>query len=346
MARIETDFTQLLSVKTPIALAAMTFVSGGLLAAEVSLAGGVGFMAIDFRFGMESFQADFERARQRLGTPAGQPLPIGVGALGWLLDAPPFGVADMLKWAVMQGVKAVWLSFGDDLGKWVQFVREADTERGDGRKTLIAIQLGTVEQAKQAVEEWKVDIVIAQGTDAGGHAWAAAPSTAVLLTRILTTLPSPRPPVLAAGTVASGAQIAAFLTLGASGVVVGTLFAATTESIYDPACKDGILNAGFEDPIRNTLWDRIQGFPWPKGVDGRAISKRILNDEVAGLTIEQIREKMQEDTKTGDKSREIVWSGAPAAYVKEIRPAKDIMEQLNRETIDSLRKASELVKTS
>ncbi|KZO92893.1 inosine monophosphate dehydrogenase [Calocera viscosa TUFC12733] len=344
MARIDTDFTRLLSLKTPIALAAMTFVAGGDLAAEVTLGGGFGFLAIAFHLGMENFQADFARARERLGTPAGQPLPIGIGALGWLLDAPSFGVSDMLKWAVKQGVEAVWLSFGDDLGKWVQFVREVDLERGDGRKTLIAIQLGTVDQAKQAVEEWKVDIVIAQGNDAGGHGWAAAPSTAVLLTQLLTALPSPRPPILAAGAVASGAQIAAYLALGASGVVVGTLFAAAAESLYDAASKNVIIKSGFNDAIRNTLWDRIQGYPWPKGINGRAISERNLADEAAGLSVEQIREKIQEDAKTGENSRAIVWSGAPAAYVKDIRPAKEIMEQLHRKTIESLRNAAQLVK--
>ncbi|EJU03899.1 inosine monophosphate dehydrogenase [Dacryopinax primogenitus] len=322
----------------------MTFVSGGLLAAEVTRAGGFGFLAIEFRFGIERFQADFALARERLGTPEGEVLPIGVGVIGWMLDAP-IGVKEMLKWAIMQGVKAVWLSFGEDIGKWVQFVREADEERGDGRKTLVAVQLGTVQQMKVAAEEWKVDIIVAQGSEAGGHSWAAASSTATLLTQVQAALPAPRPIILAAGGVSSGAHIASYLALGASGVVVGTLFAGTEESVYDPFSKDVILKAGYDDAVRTTLWDRVQTYPWPKGIDGRAICQQLRDDDAAGLGIDQIREKIKEDAKEGNRSREIVWAGYPAAYIKQIRPAKDVVEQLHRETVECLRLGTTLVKT-
>lgn len=91
------------------------------------------------------------------------PLPIGVGYLGWQLDKPNSPTVELLSYALENRVQAVWFSFGDDLGRWVKFVRDYDLKSGNGHKTLVFAQVSTVEEAQKAMDEWKVDFLVAQG---------------------------------------------------------------------------------------------------------------------------------------------------------------------------------------
>lgn len=176
----------------------MAFAAGGLLASEVSLAGGFGFMAPG------RYLCTF--CRQTVGftdeicactTVPGQdishwneqlsiaqkafpsttkPLPIGAGFLGWILDAqsPVHGdntqthkpTNEFLQAALDAHVRAVWLSFGNDLKRWIDVVREHDRATGNvdkKNKTLIFVQVGSVEQARVAYEQWRVDVLAVQG---------------------------------------------------------------------------------------------------------------------------------------------------------------------------------------
>ena len=67
----------------------------------------------------------------------------------------------MLQLALEQQVKAVWLSFGSDIGKWVRHVREYDAKRE--HKTLVFVVVSSLSEALTAINDWKVDAVIAQG---------------------------------------------------------------------------------------------------------------------------------------------------------------------------------------
>ena len=95
------------------------------------------------------------------------PLPIGAGFLGWVLDRPEFKSVEILHEALNIGVRAIWLSFGNDLGHWVDVVRSHDQKAGKDSKTLIFIQVNSAEQALTAVRDWKADVLIAQGCPAG-----------------------------------------------------------------------------------------------------------------------------------------------------------------------------------
>ena len=61
-------------------------------------------------------------------------------------------------------MQAVWFSFGEDLGRWIEFVRSHDEKHGKTPKTLIFIQVNSVDDALLAVQKWKVDVLVAQGT--------------------------------------------------------------------------------------------------------------------------------------------------------------------------------------
>jgi nitronate monooxygenase len=89
-------------------------------------------------------------------------LPIGVGYLGWILDEQS-EPSEKITVALENRVAAVWFSFGNDLGKWINFVREYDSQRVEQHKTLVFVLVNTLEEALKAAEIWKVDVLIAQG---------------------------------------------------------------------------------------------------------------------------------------------------------------------------------------
>lgn len=115
------------------------------------------------------FRPDIQEARAILQAGVdkqqeGAPLKIGAGFLGWLLDEPGGKVAGLLNIALEERVIAIWLAFGKDLGKWVDVIRRYDEARKVLHKTLVIICVNSVEEAKVAVEDWKADIIVAQGT--------------------------------------------------------------------------------------------------------------------------------------------------------------------------------------
>jgi nitronate monooxygenase len=90
-------------------------------------------------------------------------IPIGVGYLGWQLEKPDFPAVELLSIALEAPVQAVWFAFGSDLGRWVDFVRNHNGKAGNGHKTLVFVQVSTAEEARRAISEWQVDVVVAQG---------------------------------------------------------------------------------------------------------------------------------------------------------------------------------------
>ena len=67
----------------------------------------------------------------------------------------------LLSIAVGQRVQAIWLSFGEDLGHWIRLIRARDRNAPSAIKVFV--QISTVEQAVQAVREWKADVIVIQG---------------------------------------------------------------------------------------------------------------------------------------------------------------------------------------
>jgi len=167
----------------------MAGASGGALASEVSLAGGFGFLAPVYT-GVEKFRDEFDIARSILNRPTG-PLPIGAGFLGWKLEEVQSPHIALLELALENGVRAIWLSFGEHLGRWIGLVRNHDEKSGKSPKTLIFLQVNSVEEALVADRTWKVDVLVAQGK-------RTPPSALLLLLLLLlhhsSHLMSPLPP--------------------------------------------------------------------------------------------------------------------------------------------------------
>jgi len=159
----------------------MAGASGGLLAARVTAGGGFGFLAAGtpithipqvrwliigtvtgYRT-TEGLVNELSLARELLHLTPSDPLPIGVGYLGWQLEEPMAKPEVMLSAALDNRVYAVWLAFGNNLKEWIQFIRNYDAEHKHIRQTTIFVQVSSVEEALVASDEWKVDVLVAQG---------------------------------------------------------------------------------------------------------------------------------------------------------------------------------------
>lgn len=161
------------------------------------------------------------------------------------------------------------------------------------------------------------------GIEAGGHGGSEAPPLLTLLQAILAALPN-GPLVVAAGGVSSGKQVAALLTMGAAGVVLGTRFLFTDECIYSPAMKDVIVKTGIIDStIRTLAFDEVgkTNF-WPPKHDGRAIKNNIIQDVEEGLTLDQRLGRFAESAASGDSSRLIIWAGQGVGITDKITSAE------------------------
>jgi len=166
--------------------------------------------------------------------------------------------------------------------------------------------------------------IIAAGIESGGHGLASAPPVLNLLPQTLSAFPpSEAPPVLAAGGLSSGSHLAAFLTLGAAGAVVGTRFLVAEECQYSDVQKRAIIAAKSESAVRSYAFDELRGTTgWPAGVDGRALAIPAVAAVESGADIVQIKEEVAEGTKRGDPSSIITWAGTGVGPLNRLQPAK------------------------
>jgi len=100
----------------------------------------------------------------------------------------------------------------------------------------------------------------------------------ILLPLIMSAISSENsPPIVAAGGVATGAQVASLLTLGASGVALGTRFLLSPECLYSDIQRRALISADSSSSVRTMAFDHVRDtLGWPKGVDGRALRNGML----------------------------------------------------------------------
>ena len=130
-------------------------------------------------------------------------------------------------------------------------------DRAHAAGILVATQVNSVANAREA-EAAGVDIIVAQGTEAGGH--TGHTSTLPLLQGVLEAVSTP---VLAAGGVASARGLAAVLAAGAQGAWVGTAFLASPEASNTPAVRERVVSATEVETIHTHAFDDVQQVPWP-----------------------------------------------------------------------------------
>ncbi|MDP9335768.1 MAG: nitronate monooxygenase [Actinomycetota bacterium] len=293
------------------------------LAAAISEAGGLGLIGGTTMGGADWLVAQIRVARELTDRP------FGVGFISHLPNA-----AELMAVALREGVRIVAHSFADP----APFV-EAAHDAG----AIVLCQVRTVDAARRAASAG-VDVVTAQGTEAGGHTGLV--STLPLVPAVVDVVAPV--PVIAAGGIADGRGIAAALMLGAEGVWIGTRFLATRECGVSDAYKARVVAATGEDTVLTDLFDIAGGMPWPDGVSGRAIRNRFFErwerreEELRTWAIEHGDEyrSLGPDAEIAEKA---IWAGEAASFVTGIESAADVLRGLVAGAADVLSTRPETV---
>ncbi|GAA5199189.1 nitronate monooxygenase [Rugosimonospora acidiphila] len=319
---LSTELTELLGVRHPIVLAPMGGSAGGALAAAVSRAGGLGLLG-----GAGGDRAWLERELPIVAEGTDQPW--GAGFLTWAIDAGP------VEQALEFNPAAVMLSFGDP-SPFVDLIRRSDA--------VLIVQVTDLDEARRAVDVG-ADVIVAQGTEGGGHGSRRGRSTLPFVPLVV-DLAAPVP-VLAAGGIADGRGVAAALALGAAGALIGTRFQATTEALVDPSVSRAIVEGRGQDTERNSVLDIARGASWPTGkYTARTLGHPYLDrwrgreSELAGDS--QARQDYQEDVRRGAIPRLPVWAGEAVDLITDLPSAADLVTRLAAEAEEALTWAGKL----
>ncbi|MDJ0958355.1 MAG: nitronate monooxygenase [Arenicellales bacterium] len=327
-----TAFCDLLGIDLPIAQAAIGGVTTPALAAAVSNSGGLGTVNLTGH-DAESARDKIQKTRELTSKPF---------CVNFLLPYEGY-YEDALEVSLSEKVPVINLFWGDP----APFV-----ERVHAVGSLLMMQIGSVNEALHAAE-CGVDIVIAQGWEAGGHVRGEV-ATLPLVSSVVDELGSL--PVLAAGGISDGRGLAAVLCLGAAGAWIGTRFLASEEASTATEYLEKVLKAQAEDTVYTTIFDRT----WP-GAPHRVLRNSTYrawdeagqpphgrrpgeNDMLAthsssGYEVKRYESYTASAELDGDIEALALWAGQGVGLVNQIQPAADIVREIAEDAQKALRES-------
>lgn len=319
---IATALTEMFDLRYPIVLGPMGGVSGGRLAAAVSNAGGLGLVGGGYG------DPEWLRTELSLVQEATQ-RPWGVGLITWAANS------GVLELALTYRPHAVMLSFGDPR-PYAAAIRAA------GCKLICQVQ--GLEEARLA-QEANADLIVAEGTEAGGHGGSRAtlplvPAVADAVAPI---------PVVAAGGISDGRGLAAALMLGAHGALLGTRFYASAEALGHDGAKQRIVAARGDQTGRTRVFDLVRGYAWPPVYTGRAIRNGFMerwDGRESGLAnvLETERAGYRAAARDGDFETAVVWAGEGIDLIKSVDSASALVARIGAEAEVQLRNGASLLR--
>jgi nitronate monooxygenase len=298
---LRTKLTERLGIRHPILQAPMGLTAGGSLAAAVSAAGGLGLIGAG-RGQRDWLEAQFAAAGNQR---------VGCGFITWGLAMHP----ELLDLVLAHTPAALMLSFGD-AKPFIPRIKEAGIP--------VICQVQTVAMAREVLL-YGADIVIAQGAEAGGHGGRRA--TLPLVPAVVDAVREAGSDavVVAAGGIADGRGLAAALMLGADGVLIGTRFHASEESLVSAAAKTRIVAASGDETVRTNVFDIGLDSPWPNHFTGRGLVNsfsEIWHGREAALAAEPAaKARYKEANAAGDLDISVVWAGEGIDLVNAVEPA-------------------------
>jgi nitronate monooxygenase len=309
---INTPLTALLDIRHPILLAPMDVIAGARLTMAVSRAGGFGILG-----GGYGDKAWLEQETAKLKTFSDAPF--GIGFITWSLAKQP----ELLDIALNARPAAVMLSFGDP-APFAPRIKAAGA--------LLICQVQSEEMATDALDAG-ADILVAQGTEAGGH---GASRTTLDIVPAIVDLAAGRVPVVAAGGIADGRGLAAMLMLGASGVLLGTRFYASLEADGAEEAKRRICAARSGNTVRGIIFDLSRNNVWPAPFTGRCLindyARRWIGREVELLqNVRTVAADYAAAKVAGNFDVAAVIAGESVGLIHDIPPAGEIVERIAAE---------------
>src|SRR5438132_2455282 len=305
---IATPLTALLGVKHPVLLAPMDTLSGARLVRAVSDAGGFGILG-----GGYGDRTRLETETAKLKDFAG---PFGIGFITWSLAKQP----ELLDIALAAKPRAIMLSFGDP-APFARRIKKAGA--------LLICQVQSEDMARQALDAG-ADILIAQGTEAGGH---GASRTTIDIVPAIVDLAAGRVPVAAAGGIGDGRGLAAMMMLGASGVLLGTRFYASQECDGADEAKKRICAATSGSSIRSIIFDLSRNNVWPAPFNGRCLindhARRWMGREVELLqNVNAVAAEYAAAKSAGNFDIAAVIAGEAVGLIHDVPPAAEIIDRI------------------
>lgn len=310
---MRTRITEIFGIRHPVVLAPMGGVSGGALAAAVARAGGLGLIGCGYGdpragYGSEAWiAAQFDAAGKEK---------IGAGFITWSLQKRP----ELLEMIIALGADPIFLSFGDP-SPFIPRIRAAN------RKLIL--QVTSLAEAKEA-KRLGADVIVAQGTEAGGHGTVGR--TVFTLVPAVADAVAPTP-VLAAGGASDGRGLAAALMLGADGVLLGTRLFATEEALGSPAQKQRIVEADSDNTIRTRVFDIVRRFDWPAQYTGRAIANAFSmkwhgRDTELGKQLDAQSRHYEAARNSGDLETTVLFAGEGVDLIHDCPPAAEVIKRI------------------
>ena len=291
---------ELLGIEFPIIQGGMANVATGKFAAAVSNAGALGLVA-GGGLDAEALRAEIRDAKAATDKPFGVNL---------MLMNPH--IDELAKVVVEEGVQVVTTGAGNP-GKYVPAWKEA------GIKVFPVVAAPVL--AKR-LERYGIDGVIAEGTESGGH--VGEMTTMALVPQVADAVSVP---VIAAGGIADGRQLAAAFALGACGVQVGTVLLASEECPIHDNYKGAILKAGANDTV---VTGRSGGAP--VRVLKNKMAREYLRMEKQNLPLEEMEKltlgSLRRAVFDGDVDTGSFMAGQVAGMVHAIKPLRQIFEEL------------------
>jgi len=304
-SRLRTPVCDVLGIEIPIVQAGMSTLTSAELVAAVSNAGGLGVIGALGR-SPDDLRDEIRRVRA--------------------LTSKPFAVNHVLSQVndecvsltLDQRVPVLSLSWG----------RAADlTDRAHEAGLKVLHQVNTPEEAGAVAAEG-ADVIVAQGSEGGGHVGPSMSTMALVPQAVDVVKPVP---VIAAGGIADGRGLAAAIMLGAQGVLMGTRFLATIECHGRGHSKDVLLNSLGSQTVSSKFWDDVMGDVWP-GAQVRTTRHPLIDQwarrpEEWQAASDEIRPGLQAAYNNGD----VVLAGQGVGLIHEILPAAEVVKRIAEE---------------
>ena len=291
---------ELLGIEFPIIQGGMANIATGRFAAAVSNAGALGLVA-GGGLDAEALRAEIRDAKAATDKPFGVNL---------MLMNPH--IDELARVVVEEGVQVVTTGAGNP-GKYVPAWKEA------GIKVFPVVAAPIL--AKR-LERYGIDGVIAEGTESGGH--VGEMTTMALVPQVADAVSVP---VIAAGGIADGRQLAAAFALGACGVQVGTVLLASEECPIHDNYKQTVIKAGANDTV---VTGRSGGAP--VRVLKNKMAREYLRMEKQNLPLEEMEKltlgSLRRAVFDGDVDTGSFMAGQVAGMIHEIKPLRQIFEEL------------------
>ena len=315
---IHTRICDLLDIRHPIVLGGMGTATTAPLVAAVSNAGGFGTLGTS-AFDAATLDAEIASIRERTDKP------FGVNHLLFQIREDMFSVTLRARPAI---AAFAWARKDQNLRDYFQRAHDAGCK--------IMYMANEVPEAVRASEAG-ADVLVAQGTEAGGHVgWMASLPLVPMMVKAVAPLP-----VLSAGGIADGRGLAAALALGAEGALLGTRFMATPEAPIHANYKQAIIKTDGHDTVLTEIPDIATQRVWP-GAMSRAQRNKFIErwsgrEWALRQNASEVGKQVAAARAAGDVDNAALSFGQDAGLIGSIKSVREVVDEIVAEATEVIK---------